>query len=79
MQLHYGIDDLMKIDIWSFLPIILPILIIGALLIFIALVDLFRHRDTRKNVLIWTFVILFVNTLGPILYFILGRKDRETL
>lgn len=79
MQLHYGIDDLMKIDIWSLLPIILPILIIGALLVFIALVDLFRHRDTRKNVLIWTFVILFVNTLGPILYFILGRKDRETL
>lgn len=78
MQLHYGIDDLMKIDIWSLLPIILPILIIGALLVFIALVDLFRHRDTRKNVLIWTFVILFVNTLGPILYFILGRKDRET-
>lgn len=78
MQLHYGIDDLMKIDIWSLLPIILPILIIGALLVFIALVDLFRHRDTQKNVLIWTFVILFVNTLGPILYFILGRKDRET-
>lgn len=78
MQLHYGIDDLMKIDIWSLLPIILPILIIGALLVFIALVDLFRHRDTQKNLLIWTFVILFVNTLGPILYFILGRKDRET-
>lgn len=78
MQLHYGIDDLMKIDIWSLLPIILPILIIGALLVFIALVDLFRHRDTQKNILIWTFVILFVNTLGPILYFILGRKDRET-
>lgn len=78
MQLHYGIDDLMKIDIWSLLPIILPILIIGALLVFIALVDLFRHRDTQKNLLIWIFVILFVNTLGPILYFILGRKDRET-
>lgn len=77
MQLHYGIDDLMKIDIWSLLPIILPILIIGALLVFIALVDLFRHRDTQKNLLIWIFVILFVNTLGPILYFILGRKDRE--
>lgn len=78
MQLHYGVDDLMKIDIWSLLPIILPILIIGALLVFIALIDLFRHRDTQKNILIWTFVILFVNTLGPILYFTLGRKDRET-
>ncbi|MCH7321505.1 PLD nuclease N-terminal domain-containing protein [Solibacillus sp. MA9] len=78
MQLHYGIDDLMKIDILSYLPIILPILIIGAILVLIALVDLFRHRNTRKNVLIWTLVILFVNTFGPILYFILGRKDSET-
>ena len=27
--------------------------------------------------LIWTLIILFANTLGPILYFIIGRKDRE--
>ncbi len=78
MQLHYGLDDLMKIDIMSYLPIILPILILGALLILVALVDLYRHRNSRKNVLQWTLVILFFNTFGPILYFIFGRKDRET-
>lgn len=77
MQLHYGLEDFRDINLMSYLPIILPILILGALLILIALVDLFRHRNTRGNVFIWLLVILFINTFGPILYFIFGRKDGE--
>ncbi|PGB56135.1 PLDc N-terminal domain-containing protein, partial [Bacillus wiedmannii] len=30
-------------------------------------------------VLIWTLIIIFVNVLGPILYFVIGRKDGEKL
>ncbi|PEW84296.1 phosphatidylserine synthase [Bacillus cereus] len=77
MQLHYGLNDLKDIDIMAFLPIVLPIIAVGALLLFIALIDLYRHRKTRKNVLVWTLIILFVNVLGPILYFVIGRKDSE--
>ena len=77
MQLHYGLEDFRDINLMSYLPIILPIRILGALLILIALVDLFRHRNTRGNVFIWLLVILFINTFGPILYFIFGRKDGE--
>ncbi|KAA0760121.1 PLD nuclease N-terminal domain-containing protein [Bacillus sp. SH5-2] len=79
MQLHYGLNDLKDIDIMVFLPIILPVIAVGALLVFIAFIDLYRHRKTRKNVLVWTFIILFVNILGPILYFVIGRKDSEKL
>lgn len=79
MQLHYGLNDLKNIDIMAFLPIVLPIIAVGALLVFIALIDLYRHRKTRKNVLVWTLIILFVNVLGPILYFVIGRKDSEKL
>ncbi|WP_144611993.1 PLD nuclease N-terminal domain-containing protein [Bacillus cereus] len=79
MQLHYGWNDLKDMDIMAFLPIILPVIAVGALLVFIALIDLYRHRNTRKNVLIWTLIILFVNVLGPILYFVIGRKDGEKL
>jgi len=79
MQLHYGLNDLKDIDIMAFLPIVLPIIAVGALLVFIALIDLYRHRKTRKNVLVWTLIILFVNVLGPILYFVIGRKDSEKL
>ncbi|WP_332698753.1 PLD nuclease N-terminal domain-containing protein [Halalkalibacter lacteus] len=77
MQIHYKWDELKEIDFIAFLPIILPFIAIGTLLILIALIDLYRHRKTRKNAFIWTLIILFVNTLGPILYFVLGRKDSE--
>ncbi|QFY00842.1 phosphatidylserine synthase [Bacillus cereus] len=79
MQLHYGLNDLKDIDIMAFLPIILPVIAVGAFLVLIAFIDLYRHRKTRKNVLVWTLIILFVNILGPILYFVIGRKDREKL
>ncbi|MFC7685032.1 PLD nuclease N-terminal domain-containing protein [Ureibacillus sp. GCM10028918] len=77
MQLHYGLDELKNIDIMEFIPVILPFIAIGSLLVLLALLDLYRHRKTRQNVLLWTFVILFVNTLGPILYFVIGRKESE--
>lgn len=77
MQLNYGLDELDKIDLTAFLPIILPIAIIGFILVLTALIDLYRHRKTRRNVMLWTAIILFANTLGPILYFVIGRKDRE--
>lgn len=79
MKIHYGLNDLKDIDIMAFLPIILPIIAVGALLVLIAFIDLYRHRKTRKNVLVWTFIILFVNILGPILYFVIGRKDSGKL
>jgi 4-amino-4-deoxy-L-arabinose transferase-like glycosyltransferase len=77
VELHYGISDFKDIDIMAFLPIILPIILVGTLLVLIALIDLYRHRKTRKNALLWMLIILFVNTLGPILYFVIGRKDSE--
>ena len=77
MQLHYGLNDLKNINLMEFLPIILPVVVVGTLLVLIALIDVYLHRKTRKNVLMWTLIILFANTLGPILYFVIGRKDSE--
>lgn len=77
MQLHYGLNDLKDLDFMTFLPVILPVIAVGALLVLIALIDLYRNRKIRENVLVWALIILFVNTLGPILYFVIGRKDGE--
>ncbi|MFB7642525.1 PLD nuclease N-terminal domain-containing protein [Peribacillus butanolivorans] len=79
MQLHYGWDEFNNIDFMSILPIILPVIAIGFILVLIALIDLYRHRKTRKNILLWTLIIIFVNTLGPILYFVIGRKDSDRI
>ncbi|MEK4229557.1 PLD nuclease N-terminal domain-containing protein [Solibacillus sp. FSL H8-0538] len=75
MQLHYGFEELTQIDWGSILPILIPFFLIAFLLIMIALIDLYRHRKTRENVLMWTIVILLFNTIGPILYFAIGRKE----
>jgi hypothetical protein len=77
MELHFGINDLKDIDFMAFLPIVLPVFAVGALLVLLALLDLYRYRKTRENPLIWMLVILFVNMLGPILYFVIGRKGER--
>ncbi|MBK3497241.1 PLDc N-terminal domain-containing protein [Viridibacillus sp. YIM B01967] len=78
MQLHYGVDELKAIDWMAILPIILPFMAVGFILILIALIDLYRNRKTRKNIFIWTLLILLCNIIGPVLYFVIGRKDGRT-
>lgn len=79
MELHYGWNELKDIDFMSILPVILPVIVIGLILVLIALIDLYRNRKTRKNVLLWTLIIIFANTIGPILYFVIGRKHSERI
>ncbi|MDM5332454.1 PLD nuclease N-terminal domain-containing protein [Ureibacillus composti] len=65
----------MKVIEWSLvLPVVLPFVFVALLLIVIALIDLVRNRHTRENVILWAIVILFCNTIGPVLYFTVGRK-----
>ncbi|MBT2647784.1 PLDc_N domain-containing protein [Bacillus sp. ISL-34] len=79
MEFHYGWNELKDIDFMPILPIILPVIAIGLILVLIALIDLYRNRKTRKNVLLWTLIIIFANTIGPILYFVIGRKDSDKI
>ncbi|NCU19007.1 PLDc_N domain-containing protein [Bacillus sp. P1(2020)] len=69
--------DLNNMDFDILSPVILPIIVIILLFIIFALVDLYRNKSRRKNVLVWTIVIILVIPLGPILYFIIGRKDSD--
>lgn len=62
--------------IMEFLPFLLPIVLIELVLIIVALVDLFRHKNCRfGNRIIWVIVIVALQLLGPILYFTIGRGD----
>lgn len=60
----------------EYLPIFLPLIIIQFILLAIALVDLFKQENTRGPKLAWLFIIIFINIIGPILYFIFGRKGK---
>lgn len=55
--------------------LIAPLIIIQFILMIIALVDWIRMKNTNGPKWVWLLIILFVSTLGPILYFIFGRKD----
>lgn len=57
------------------IPLLIPILIVQLALIIAALVDLIRRPVTRGPKWVWLIIILFVNLLGPIAYFVFGRED----
>ena len=57
------------------LPFLIPILILQLALMIFALVDLVRRERTKGPKWLWAIIIVFVNLLGPIVYFIIGRED----
>lgn len=46
------------------------------LLPLIALIDILRSKFEPINRLIWVIVVVFMNILGALLYFFIGRKQK---
>jgi hypothetical protein len=59
------------------IALLAPIVVIQLGLMIAALIDL--ERDERHvrgdNKLVWALVIVLVNVIGPIVYFVAGRED----
>lgn len=62
-------------DIQQYIPFLIPVVIIQLALMIAALMDLIRRERTRGPKWVWVLVIVLVNYIGPILYFVIGRKD----
>ncbi|MFN4213593.1 PLD nuclease N-terminal domain-containing protein [Exiguobacterium sp.] len=58
------------------LLILLPLLILQLVLLTFALIDLFKRSETNGPKWVWLLVIIFMNILGPIIYFLWGRTKR---
>lgn len=56
------------------LLLIAPLFIIQIILMVIALLDLRKVTATRGPKWMWVLIIVFINMVGPILYFVIGRK-----
>ena len=68
-------DELKTIT--NMLPLLIPLAVIQLALMVIALIDLFKRENMKSNTrLIWVFVIVLINTIGPIIYLFAGRKDK---
>jgi hypothetical protein len=57
------------------LPFLIPILIVQFVLLAVALYDLVKQPAVRGPKWVWAIVIVFVNIIGPILYFLVARKE----
>lgn len=65
----------MPAEISKILPLLIPIILIQLALMVIALVDLVRRTSVRGPKWVWALVIIFINIIGPIIYFTLGRGE----
>ena len=59
------------------IALLVPIVVIQLGLMIAALLDL-EHEDRRVrggNKVVWALIIVLVNIVGPILYFVAGREE----
>jgi hypothetical protein len=57
------------------IPLLIPIILIQFGLMVAALVDLIKRPKTRGPKWIWVIIVVFINLIGPIVYFIVGREE----
>ena len=70
-------NDMTELKTEQIIALLVPIIVIQLGLMIAALVDLERgeRRVRGGSKLVWAIVIVFVNVLGPIVYFVAGRED----
>ena len=58
------------------IAVLLPLIIVEVVLLVVALYDLTRpnRRVRGDSKVVWALIIIFVSTIGPILYFLAGRE-----
>jgi hypothetical protein len=64
-----------QFELSQILPIIAPIIVIQLILVVIALVLCAKAERTNGPKWMWVLIILFVNIVGPIAFFIAGRRS----
>lgn len=65
------LEELLHVN-WS---LIAPILILQFILTITALISCIKQGDTNGPKWLWILLILFISLFGPILYFVVGRKN----
>jgi len=62
-------------NLGELLPLLIPLIIVQIVLIVIALRDLIRRERTKGPKWAWVLVIVLGQTIGPIVYLLLGREE----
>jgi len=59
----------------ALLPFLIPIILLQLALIAFALLDLARRPQVNGPRWLWVILIIFLNFIGPIAYFLIGRQE----
>jgi Phospholipase_D-nuclease N-terminal len=64
-------------DLIALLPLLLPLVVIQLILLALAIYDLFKEERRVRwfSKPVWACIIVFVNVIGPLAYFFVGRED----
>ena len=59
------------------LPFLIPLIVLQLILLLVGLYDLTRpeRRVKGDSKVVWALIIIFVNLLGPLVYFLFGREE----
>ncbi|MBI9039950.1 PLD nuclease N-terminal domain-containing protein [Lutibacter sp.] len=52
------------------------IFLLGIIPTIIALIDILKNEFEGNNKIVWVLVVLFLNLIGAILYFVIGRNQK---
>ena len=63
-------------EVVEMMPLLLPVLVLQLILMATALVSCLKQQETNGPKWLWIVIIVFLNIVGPILYFVMGRKER---
>lgn len=58
-----------------YIPFLIPIILIQLGLMIFALIDLIRRPATNGPRWLWALIIILINIIGPIVYFLIGRGE----
>ncbi|AIC93725.1 MULTISPECIES: PLDc N-terminal domain-containing protein [Shouchella] len=61
-------------EVMDVIRLFLPLIVVQLLLMSVALFDLYRRVSVRGQKWVWVIIIIVINLLGPIAYFIFGRE-----
>ncbi len=67
-------DNMTNLEI---LKLLLPLIILQVGLSLYCIIDILKKGVGNLNKVLWMIIVLFVNTLGPIIYLMAGRKRWE--
>lgn len=62
----------------EYAALLIPIIVLQLILAIVALIHVLKHPRYRfGNRPMWILIVLFIQIIGPVLYFAVGRDDNQ--